>query len=91
MHRKEAPPPVEERYRVPMRVGVIVASYLLYFVLSDERMIAAIFLGLGCAFVGLSLVDRWTLRRSDRSGLLQVGLTILGLGFLGLGVFFLIG
>lgn len=90
MHGKEAPPPIEERYRIPLRVVVIVGSYLLYFVLSDERLIAAIFLGLGSAFLGLSLVDRWTLRRSKRSGLLQVGLTILALAFLGLGLFFLI-
>lgn len=91
MHGKETPPPIEERYRIPLRVVVIVLSYLLYFVLSDEATIAAIFLGLGSAFVGLTLVDRWTLRRSNRSGLLQVGLTILGLVFLGLGLFYLIG
>lgn len=90
MHRKEAPPPIDERYRIPMRVFVIVLSYLLYFFLSDERMVAAIFLGAGAAVVGLSLVDRWTLRRSNRSGLLQVGMTILGIGLLGLGLYLLL-
>lgn len=87
MHGKEGPPPLEERYRIPLRMAVIVASYLLYYFLSDERMIAAIFLGLGSALIGLALVDRWTVRRSERSGLLAVGTTLLGVGLLLLGAF----
>lgn len=87
MHRGEGPPPIDERYRVPLRVGVIFASYALYFVLSDERVVPAVFLGLGALLLGLALVDRWTLRRPSRSGLLQVGMTILGIGLLGLGFY----
>lgn len=87
MHGKEGPPPLEERFRIPLRMLVIVAGYLLYYFLSDEAMIPAIFLGLGSVLIGLSLVDRWTVRRSDRSGLLQVGTTLLGIGLLLLGAF----
>lgn len=87
MHRPEAPPPIEERYRIPLRVAVIFGAYALYFVLSSDATIAAIFLGLGVLLIGLALVDRWTLRRTNRSGLLQVGMTILGTGLLGLGLF----
>ena len=87
MHRPEGPPPIEERYRIPLRIGVIVAAYALYFVVSSDATVAGIFLGVGVLLIGLALVDRWTLRRTDRSGLLQVGMTILGLGLLGLGLF----
>ena len=73
---------------MPLRVVVIVGSYALYYFLSDERLVPAVFVGLGAALLGLSLVDRWTLRRADRSGLLQVGMTILGIGLLGLGLYF---
>lgn len=90
MHGKEAPPPIEERYRIPLRVVVIVGAYALYFFLGDTDTMGAIFAGLGTLLIGLALVDRWTLRRDKRSGLLQVGMTILGLGLLGLGISYLL-
>ena len=87
MHGKEAPPPLEERFRIPLRILVIVLAYLVYFFLSNERLVPAIFVGLGLALIGLPLVDRWTLRRNERSGLLQVGTTLLGTVLLLLGGF----
>ena len=91
MHGKEGPPPIEERYRIPLRVVAIFAAYALYFFLGDVDTMGSIFVGLGTLLVGFSLVDRWTLRRTERSGLMQVGMTILGLGLLGLGVAYLLG
>lgn len=91
MHGKEGPPPIEERHRIPLRVAVIFGAYALYFFLGDVNTMGAIFLGVGTLLVGLSLVDRWTLRRTERSGLMQVGMTILGLGLIGLGIAFLLG
>lgn len=90
MHRDEGPPPIEERYRIPLRVVAIFACYALYFFLSGERTVPAIFVGLGSLLVSLALIDRWTLRRRDRSGLMQVGMTLLGLGLLILGLFLMI-
>lgn len=87
MHREEGPPPLEERFRIPLRMVVIVVGYLAYFFLSDRQLVPAIFVGLGLALIGLPLVDRWTVRRGDRSGLLQVGTTLLGFGLLALGAF----
>lgn len=90
MHGKEAPPPIDERYRIPLRVAVIIGAYALYFFLGDTDTMGSIFVGLGTLLIGLALVDRWTLRRDKRSGLLQVGMTILGLGLLGLGISYLL-
>lgn len=87
MHRQERPPPIEGRYRMPMRVAAIVGCYALYYFLSRERTAPAVFIGLGTLLVSLALIDRWTLWRRDRSGLLQVGKTVLGIGLLGLGIF----
>lgn len=87
MHREEGPPPLEERFRIPLRMVVIVVGYLAYFFLSDRQLVPAIFVGLGLVLIGLPLVDRLTVRRGDRSGLLQVGTTLLGFGLLALGAF----
>ena len=87
MHGKEGPPPIEPKHRIPLRVAAIVACYALYFALSKERTGPAVFIGLGSLLISFSLIDRWTLWRRDRSGLMQVGQTLLGLGLLALGLF----
>ena len=65
----------------------VIACYALYFYLSDERKPPAAFIGVGALLISWSLIDRWTLWRRDRSGLMQVGQTILGIGLLALGIF----
>lgn len=87
MHREEGPPPIDGKYRIPMRVAAILGSYALYYVLSKERTAPAVFIGLGSVLISLALVDRWTVWRRDRSGLMQVGQTLLGIGLLALGLF----
>ncbi len=90
MHREEGPPPIAQRYRIPLRGGVIVASYLLYLVISQNETVPGIFLGLGSLLIGFAVVDRWTVWRRERSGLIQVGMTLLGAGLLGLGLYLLL-
>lgn len=90
MHRDEGPPPIEPKHRIPLRVVAIIGCYALYFFLSRDRTGPAIFIGLGSLLVSFALIDRWTLWRRERSGLLQVGKTVLGLGLLALGLFLLI-
>ncbi len=87
MHREEGPPPIDKKYRIPMRVAAILGSYALYYFLSKQRTGPAVFIGLGTVLVSLALVDRWTVWRRDRSGLMQVGQTLLGIGLLALGLF----
>lgn len=87
VHGQEGPPPIETKHRIPLRVVAIVACYALYFFLSRERTPPAVLIGLGSLLVSLALIDRWTLWRRDRSGLMQVGQTLLGLGLLALGLF----
>ena len=87
MHREEGPPPIGDKYRIPMRVAAIFLCYGIYYFLSKERTAPAVFIGLGSLLVSLALIDRWTVWRRDRSGLMQVGQTLLGLGLLALGLF----
>ena len=87
MHGEEGPPPIEPKHRIPLRMIAVIACYALYFYLSRERTAPAAFVGLGALLISWSLIDRWTLWRRDRSGLMQVGQTLLGTGLLGLGVF----
>ncbi len=81
----DAPPPVSEKLRVPLRVGAIVAAYVLYRLLAEDAVVGAALVGIGAMLVAFMLIDRWTLRRRDTSGLLQVGTTILGLALIAIG------
>lgn len=90
MHREEGPPPIDARHRIPLRVIAIFACYALYFFLSRRQTVPAAFIGLGTLLIVLALIDRWTLWRRDRSGLLQVGKTLVGAVLLALGLFLLI-
>lgn len=89
MHREEGPPPIEGKHRIPLRVVAIFACYALYFFLSRRQTVPAAFVGVGALLLVLALIDRWTLWRRERSGLLQVGKTLLGAALLGLGIFLL--
>lgn len=87
MHREEGPPPIDPKQRIPLRMIAVIVCYALYFYLSRERTAPAAFVGLGALLVSWSLIDRGTLRRRERSGLMQVGQMLLGAGLLALGLF----
>ncbi len=90
MHREEGPPPIDAKHRIPVRVVAIFGCYALYFFLSRRQTVPAAFIGLGTLLIVLALIDRWTLWRRNRSGLLQVGQTLLGAALLALGIFLFI-
>ena len=81
-----SPPRIDPKRQLPMRLGALLLAYLLYRAIEDEHRAAGIFIGLGTLILGYALVTYLTTRAEERSGLLQAGQTILGIGLLGLGL-----
>lgn len=75
-----------ERWRMPLRVVAVFVAYLFYRLPGDDRLGAGLLIGGGTLMLAFVLIDRWTLPRRERSGLLQVGTTILSLGLVGVGL-----
>ena len=90
MTANEVPPAIPEKARIPLRVGAVILGYIVYRLLADEKVMGPASIGFGIAFLGFVLVDRYGTWRRDRSGLLQVGTTLLALGFLGLGAYLML-
>lgn len=80
-------PPIDQRYRMFLRIAVVVSAYGVYLLVQREKLGAGILVGFGLIALGFSTVDRLTLWRRDRSELMLVGTTLLGLGLLGVGLF----
>lgn len=81
-----SPPRVDPKYALPMRLGALALAYGAYRVVEAEKLSAGIFVGLGVLLMTYALVTYLTTRRDQRSGMLQTGQTILGLGLVGLGL-----
>lgn len=90
MTANEVPPAISEKARIPLRVAAVVVGYLIYRLLEDQGVMGPAFFGLGIAFLGFVLVDRYATWRRDRSGLMQVGTTLLALGLLGVGAYLML-
>ncbi len=71
--------------------GIAIAVMLAELLLPTGGVLAVIgaggLVGAGIIALGFSIVDRLTLWRRDRSELLLVGTTLLGLGLLAVGLF----
>ena len=87
MTNNEQPPPVSERMNIPLKVVAVLISYFIYRALlgDDDRIAGPLLVAVGFAVLAYAMVNRWTQWRRERSGLLQVGTTILGLGLMVLG------
>lgn len=79
------PPRIDPKYALGMRLGALAIAYLVYRFVGDQRLSAGIFMGLGVLLIAYSGVTYLTTRRDERSGLLQTGQVILGIGLVGLG------
>ena len=84
---RESPPPVDDRFRMVLRVAVVAVSYLVGWQLARDRIAARLTLWAGLVLIGWLLVDRATKWPRERSGMMIAGTTILGLGLAGLGLY----
>ena len=81
------PPPIDERYRMFLRIVVVVIAYGAYFLVQRDKLVPGVLVGAGVIALGFSTVDRLTRWRRDRSEMMLVGTTLLGLGLLAVGLF----
>jgi hypothetical protein len=79
-------PPVDERYRMFLRIVAVVLGYGLYLLLQRDELAAGVLAGSGVIALGWSVVDRLTLWRRDRSEMMSVATTLLGGGLVAIGV-----
>ena len=84
---EERPPPIDEKYRITLRVVVVVLAYATYLLIEEDRFASGVFLGLGLLILGWSVIDRLTMWRRTRSSLMLAGGGILGMGLIALGLF----
>jgi hypothetical protein len=80
------PPRVDPKYGLPLRLGALALAYGVYRLIEQERFSAGVFVGVGMLLIDYALITYLTTRRDERSGMMQTGQTILGLGLVGLGL-----
>ncbi|MFN2587166.1 MAG: hypothetical protein ABR613_03460 [Actinomycetota bacterium] len=80
-------PPIDERYRMFLRIVVVVIAFGAYLLVQREELGAGVMVGAGTIALGWALVDRYTLWRRDRPEMLIVGQVVLGVGLVALGLF----
>ena len=85
-----APPRVDPKLQLPLRLGALLLAYVLYRVIEDEHRAAGIFIGIGALLLGYAWITYLTTRSDQRSGLLQAGQMILGGGLIAVGLFRLV-
>ena len=85
------PPRIDERYRMFLRIVVVLVGYGAYLLVERERLMAGVLVGAGVVAIGFSTVDRLTRWSHDRSEMMLVAMTLLGLGLAGVGLFLYLG
>ena len=82
------PPRIDERYRMFLRILVVLVGYGAYLLVGPEKkLVASILVGAGVVALGFATVDRLTRWSHDRSEMMLVASTLLGAGLLAVGVF----
>ncbi len=81
------PPRIDERYRMFLRIVAVLVGYGAYLIVERERLMAGVLMGAGVIALGFSTVDRLTRWSHDRSEMILVATTLLGLGLAGVGMF----
>lgn len=80
------PPRIDERYRMFLRIVVVLLGYGAYLLLEREKLMPAVFVGAGVVAFGFATVDRLTRWSHDRSEMMLVATTVLGLGLVAIGL-----
>ena len=80
------PPRIDPKYAIWMRLGALALAYVVYRLVGDVHLSAGIFMGVGLLLIDYAAVTYLTTRRDERSGLLQTGQVILGIGLVGVGL-----
>lgn len=86
MARDREQPPVNEKFRLPMRIAAVVLAYVLYRRF-DQPLMGGVTLGIGFLLLAWSTIERLTVRRQDRVDLIMVGQGLLGTGLVIAGLF----
>lgn len=81
------PPRIDERYRMFLRILVVLVGYGAYLLVQGEKLVAGVLVGAGVVALGFSTVDRLTRWSHDRSDMMLVATTLLGIGLLAVGMF----
>jgi hypothetical protein len=81
------PPLIPEKFRMPLRIAAVFLGYVIYLVLEEGKVVGPAFVGFGSVVLLWAIIDRYATWRRDRSGLMQVGSTILGLAFIAIGLY----
>ena len=81
------PPRIDERYRMFLRIAVVVIGYGAYLLVQRDKIVAGALVGFGVIALGFATVDRLTRWSHDRSEMMLVATTLLGAGLLALGLF----
>jgi hypothetical protein len=82
-----SPPPVDDKFRMILRMLVVALGYLIPFLLIQDRLVARLLIWAGVVLLGWLLVDRATKWSRERSGMMIAGTVILGLGLGGVGLY----
>ncbi len=84
-------PLIDERYRMFLRIVVVVIGFGAYLLVQREELAAGVMAGAGLVALGWALVDRYTLWRREQSEMLLVGQILLGIGLTAIGLFLYLG
>lgn len=81
------PPRIDERYRMFLRILVVLVGYGAYLIVQREKLVPGVLVGAGVIALGFATVDRFTRWSHDRSEMMLVATTLLGAGLLAVGLF----
>ncbi len=91
MTERNRAPRLDEKQAMVARLVTIGLAYGLYRLLETRDVIGGALAGLGFLMIVYGYITMFSTRDADRSEMLRVGQTILGLGLVALGLFRVFG